>query len=237
MTTVDFRTPVLDGYGIRPGYQARAVPEYFVDEVDPDIVFQPDVYLAAASVARALGARTIIDVGCGAAQKLVTLHPEFAIIGIDYGANLDGCRARYPWGDWRHHDLEEEVPLPLSDGELEGAVLVSSDVIEHLVRPELLVRKLRLALGAARGLLISTPERERTFGPGQMGPPPNRAHVREWTQSELAAFLESEGLEHGDMLLTRSHDRDETLATSLAILVPGPQEAELLRGAGLRSES
>ena len=101
------------------------------------------------------------------------------------------------------------------------------------MRPELLVRKLAIALQTARAVVISTPERERTWGDLQMGPPPNVAHVREWTLGELAAFLESEGLEHGDMMLTRSNDRENQLATSLAVLVKTEDEAEIVRNAGL----
>ena len=233
MSLLDFSAPAIAGHGIRAGYVARAAPRYFLD-AEPGVVWQPDVYAATACAAHALGARRIIDVGCGSAKKLVPLRDEFTLIGIDHGANLDGCRARYPWGDWRHHDLEEAAPLPVSDDELDGAVLVSSDVIEHLMRPELLVRKLALALRhGARAVVISTPERERTWGAEQNGPPPNEAHVREWTLAELAAFLESEGLEHGDLLLTRSNDREHELATSLAVLVATESDAETVRAAGI----
>jgi SAM-dependent methyltransferase len=233
MTTVDLSAAPIPGYGIHADYTSRARPEYYVDS-DEGIVWQPDVYTTAAAIARTLGAKRIIDVGCGSAAKLVPLHPALEIVGIDYGANLDGCRARYPWASWRHHDLEEETPLPVSDEELQDAVLISSDVIEHLVRPELLVRKLAMGLRAgARAVIISTPERERTWGPLQLGPPPNVAHVREWTQGELAAFLESEGFEHGDMLLTRSNDRENLMATILAVLVGADADAEALRAAGI----
>jgi hypothetical protein len=57
--------------------------------------------------------------------------------------------------------------------------------------------------------------------------------VREWTLDELGTFLESEGLGHGDMLLTRSNDDDDKLATSLAVLVSEEREAEIVRAAGL----
>jgi hypothetical protein len=231
--SVAFAEPALARYGICAGYDPRPAPEYFVDLVDSHIVYQPDVYTAAARVARALGATRIVDIGAGSAEKLVPMRDEFELIGIDFGANLDHCRNRYPWGDWRHHDLEEEVPLPLSSDELHGAVLVASDVIEHLIRPELLVRKLAAALHEARAVVLSTPDRDATYGEPQLGPPRNPAHVREWTLDELGAFLESEGLSHGDMLLTRSNDDDNKLATILAVLVSEPQEAELIRASHL----
>lgn len=231
MQTLDFSAPAIPGYGIRPGYVARDEPEYFLDLVDCDIVYQPDVYLTAAHVARTLSATRIVDIGSGSGEKLVELHPEFELMGIDFGANLDGCRARYPWGEWRHHDLEEEVDLPVSGDELEGAVIVASDVIEHLKRPELLLRKLALSLRHARAVIISTPERDATYGAVQLGPPRNPAHVREWTQHELGTFLESEGLRYGDVGLTRSNDADDLLATTLAVLVGDDEDAQRLRAA------
>lgn len=231
--SVDFRAPALPRHGIRFGYEARPEPEYFLDFVASDVVYQPDVYTATARVARALNATRIIDIGAGSAEKLVPLRDEFELIGIDFGANLEGCRERYPWGDWRHHDLEEEVPLPVTSDELDGAVLIASDVIEHLIRPELLLRKLAAGLQDARAVVISTPERDATYGELQLGPPRNPAHVREWTLDELGTFLESEGLGHGDMLLTRSNDDDDKLATSLAVLVSEEHEAEIVRAAGL----
>ena len=232
--TVNLTSPPLEEYGIRPGYQPRTgPPEYFVDVVGSTMVWQPDVYTATANAARALGARRIIDVGCGNAAKLVALRGDFDLVGIDYGENLAGCRARYPWGDWREHDLESHEPLPLDDDELGDAVLVSSDVIEHLIRPELLVRKLARALASARAVVLSTPERVQTWGPDHLGPPPNPAHVREWTLAELAGFLESEGLHHGDMMLTRSNDATDALATILGVLVPSEQDAEIIASATL----
>ncbi len=229
---MDAARPPIERHGIRPGYRPRpAPPDYFVDAVESTTVWQPDVYATTARVARALGARRIVDVGCGNARKLLPLGEDFALVGIDHGANLASCRERHPWADWREHDLESHDLLPLAADELRGAVLVSSDVIEHLVRPELLVRKLAAALAVAEAVVLSTPERERTWGAAHDGPPPNPAHVREWTLTELAAFLESEGLEHGELGLTRSNDVANELATILAVLVPDEERVDAVRGA------
>ncbi len=223
---MDALRPPIEHHGIRASYRPRSgPPEYFVDAVESTTVWQPDVYATAAHVARAVGARRIVDVGCGNGHKLLPLAPELAVIGIDHGANLASCRERHPDADWRDHDLESVDPLPVAEDELRDAVLVSSDVIEHLVRPERLVRKLADALAVARAVVLSTPERERTWGAAHDGPPPNPAHVREWTVTELAAFLESEGLEHGELGLTRSNDATHELATILAVLVPDEERA------------
>lgn len=206
---------------IREGYISRSMPDYFVD-IDPEtgLICQPDVYVDAARVARILGATRIVDVGCGNGFKLVELHPEFELVGIDFGANLETCRRGYPFGTWLEHDLDVESPLPLTDAQLRGSVIVCSDVVEHLVRPELLLRALNRALEHVEAVVVSTPERELTWGVEHNGPPPNPHHVREWSASEFAAFLESEGLDTGDITLTRNNNQHNQLNNILALLYP-----------------
>jgi SAM-dependent methyltransferase len=220
--------PARVDYCIKDGYVERAAPDYFVD-IDPEtgLICQPDVYIDASRIGEALGATRMIDIGCGNGFKLNELHPRYEIIGIDFGENLDTCRADYPHGEWRHHDLETEDPLPVSDEELAGAIVICSDVVEHLVRPELLLRKLKYALQYADAVLISTPERELTWGPDHFGPPPNPHHVREWSAEEFAAFLESEDLDLGDVGLTRNNNQHNELNNILAVLYP--DEARMQR--------
>jgi hypothetical protein len=118
-------------YFLPRGYTSRTTPEYFVDE-NLNAVWQPDVYPEAAALARRLGAETIVDVGCGTAGKLVALHPEFQVVGIDYGTNIQLCRARYDFGRWIEADFDRDPTLGYDD--LSGAVLVCADVIERVGR-------------------------------------------------------------------------------------------------------
>jgi len=209
-------------YAIKAGYRHRSAPEYFVDLIEErdGVVWQPDVYPAAARVARALGATRIIDIGPGSGHKLARLHPEFEVVGLDFGPNLQQCAERFPFGTWREHDLDADTPLPLTPHELGGAVVVCADVIEHLVRPELLLDALRAALEHAEAVVLSTPERDGTRGADHMGPPPHFCHVREWSLDELGELLGRWGFEHGDLGLTRSNDRSDDQDTILAVLFP-----------------
>lgn len=223
-----------DTYCIRQGYEHRPVPEYFVDiDADTGIICQPDVYRDAALLAHQLEATTIIDVGCGNGFKLNELSKRFQIIGVDLdGPNLETCQTRYPHATWLAHDLDTDDPLPLTDDQLAGAIIINADVIEHLVRPEKLVKKLADALtrGAA-AVLMSTPERELTWGSTHNGPPPNVCHTREWTIYELSAFLEREGLEFGSLGLTRNNNFHNQMNTILAVLVADEATAERVFGA------
>lgn len=202
------------------GYQHRCEPEYFVDSlvVTDGVTWQPDVYAHAAQLARELGCTTIIDVGCGQARKLTALSPEFRIIGIDYGTNIQHCREMYPIGTWLETDLERYELLPIPDAVVEKAVVVCSDVIEHLVDPRPLLSTLQDLLHFAPAAIITSPDRVRTHGVQHLGPPPNPAHTREWTAEELATLCRRAGLTVGSVLHTRSNDAVPDLSTLLLVL-------------------
>ena len=230
-----------DTYSIRPDYVARDRPDYYHDlEAGPDdddgVVWQPDVYTHARDVARVLGARRVVDVGCGSGKKLVALAREgFDVVGVDYGANIAACRQAHSVGRWVEFDLSDrEGWIPLAPEDWAGAVVVSSDVIEHLAEPEHLVRQLARGLAHAAALVVSTPDRVRTYGPDHLGPPPNPAHVREWESAEFAAFLRSQGFEHVDVELTRSSTASWDLMTILARVYPDAGTAGKVRAAGLK---
>jgi SAM-dependent methyltransferase len=213
-------------YCLPQGYQARLEPDYFADG-DYEGVWQPDVYPEAAALAKGLGARKIIDVGCGTGQKLASLHPDFEIIGIDYGSNIETCRQRYDFGTWLEVDLDQGDSLNIS--EFRESVLICADVIEHLVYPEKLLRLLSNALDRGAGaIVLSTPDRDLINTPGNLGPPPNPAHVREWTSGELERFMAASGL-LGRFGRTRTNDVLPALRTILAI-IPGrsPQQREIV---------
>jgi 2-polyprenyl-3-methyl-5-hydroxy-6-metoxy-1,4-benzoquinol methylase len=195
-----------DGYGLAGEYRSREAPEYYVDTPQVNrlgmrIYAQPDVYSTAARVARELGGRQIIDVGCGDGAKLSQLHPEFEVVGVDFGRNIEECRRKYPFGTWIEQDLDR--PDPIAVEPREGAVVISADVIEHLVDPDKLLSQLRALLDKAGAVVISTPDRERWRGPEDVGPPVNPAHVREWTAVEFARYLKSRGFERGSVGYTR----------------------------------
>ena len=174
-------------------------------------VWQPDVYGEAAAIARDAGIGTIIDVGCGAARKLLALGDEFRLIGMDRPEIVEQIAVP---GEWVGVDLEQPDGLPPFDGR---AVYVCSDVIEHLVHPEHLVRDLGTRTSNGSIVVLSTPDRPRTRGARHMGPSPNRGHVQEWALGELHNWLRSEGWPIIRATYTRSNDHEEAKATCLVV--------------------
>ncbi len=212
---------MVNNYFIKPDYRIREVPIYFDDVATSradDAVWQPDVYPFAAYLARRFRCSYIIDIGCGSAQKLVKLHPEFQVIGLDFKDSIKYCGQEFPFGQWIEWNLDEQGVIPIQSDVLSNAVIISADVIEHLMHPEFLLENLRACLNYAPVALLSTPERELTRGRKDVGPPMNLSHVREWNQSELESLLRSYDLHIEFMGLTRSNDKDWGRWTSLAVL-------------------
>lgn len=174
-------------YCLPDGYVSQK-PAVYVE--GDDRVWQPDVYPFAAKIARLEGATKLVDFGCSTAGKLVEFADEFDVTGIDLPATLPTSAV----GTWIAQDLDSESKLPLGKNDFENSVLICSDVIEHMDRPERLVAKLKGALRWASCLVLSTPDRTRTRGADDMGPPANHCHAREWDADELVEWLETEDL-------------------------------------------
>jgi 2-polyprenyl-3-methyl-5-hydroxy-6-metoxy-1,4-benzoquinol methylase len=208
-------------YGIKPGYRHRKQRSYFEDVQGP-VVYQPDVYRLAAHLGALGSARYLVDLGCGRAHKLLEVTAATAMqpVGIDFGDNLRHCRATRPDATWIEADLERPDVSLVGQDILGDAIVVCSDVIEHLEDPDGLVRLLREWMRAARICVLTTPERDLLHGPRHRGPPRNPHHLREWNAAELAGYLSGSGLNVLHVGLTRSSNAAPDMRTSLAIIGP-----------------
>lgn len=171
---------LTNNFHIKDTYQIRPEPAY-CDDTYIDRLYQPDVY----ALARSYGA-PIIDVGCGQGHHYADHVGK--VTGIDYGANLEACRQRFPQHTWIEHDLETGLP-PLHHSKIKNAVVICADVIEHLVDPTAVLEGLAKWAKWAKAIIISTPDRIRVYGHDHDGPPNNPGHVREWTEAEFLALL------------------------------------------------
>lgn len=200
MTTSDFY--------IKPGYRENVKP-VTVDSISGDhywnnsrialsSCYQYPVYKYAVQLIKDKEFKRIIDVGCGLAPKLAWIHkqlPHTEVLGIDQIGAIEYCRNKYNFGTWIVDDIEN----PKRDYEFPpGDLVISSDVIEHLLNPDTLLEYLREIMNPHGYILLSTPERDLMRGIDCMYSP-NPNHIREWNYQELSNYLENRGfkiLEH-----------------------------------------
>ncbi|MBX9933753.1 MAG: glycosyltransferase [Methylobacterium sp.] len=198
----------------------RLFNDTFVDDLDGEAVWQPDVYNEAIVLSERLRLSNIIDLGCGNGDKLIALKRDrsFKVIGVDFNGSLDVAKSRYPEYEWLNADFLNLDNLHVLEERLKDylpAVIILSDVIEHLpdVRPILnLIRNL-IAFDPNSYVLISTPDRERQNYEDTTDVPGNSAHIREWTLRELVQLVSNAGLEVSRAGWTRCNQWDEFFTT------------------------
>lgn len=125
-------------------------------------------------------------------------------LGLDLEPTVSRLRRSYPDRDWRVCDFDS--PVESAD------MVICADVIEHLPNPDRLMRF--LAGIRTKALFVSTPERLLRYGLDHDGPPPNRAHCREWTTAELRQYL-ARWFRVDDISIT-----NRAQATQMALLRP-----------------
>jgi SAM-dependent methyltransferase len=215
-------------YFLPEGYMQGKHAQYFLDDASDGVVWQPDVYPLIADIASRQGRDVIIDVGCGRAGKLVPMaaaHPEWHYIGIDHGENLAWCATHLTFGHWIDADLEKAQELPIAASTLARAVVVCSDVLEHLLRPDNAVDFIKTMLRSGAGpAVFSTPAREERAGLMHLGPPSNPSHVREWASTEFETFFRAGNLVIEESSLTRSDYHGGGLTTQLVVARLAAQE-------------
>jgi SAM-dependent methyltransferase len=171
-------------YEIAPGYSHRVSGAYFDDTGNTD-GWQKEVYEAARDIMSTNKLRTIYDVGCGSAYKLIHILGEYDTTGIDLPQTIDVIKARYPDRKWLSASFDN-ASLPKSD------LVICSDVIEHVDDPDALMRF--IVNCAKEWIVISTPDRNLMYGYRPLnkfyyGPPRNPTHIREWTMPEFRRYI------------------------------------------------
>ncbi|WP_288842463.1 methyltransferase domain-containing protein [uncultured Deefgea sp.] len=176
-------------YCLKKDYRSNYLPEYYEDETPLGLVYQPDVYRFAEHLATTSGAEIIIDIGSGNGEKLEPfVKKNFSILCFDIGSNIERLKSRFESIEVFPVDLEMGLPdLPIEI--LSRAIVICSDVIEHIKEPHCLLLSLSKWSSIAKFVCISTPDRDRARGLDDIGPPLNRAHVREWSLAEFHQLL------------------------------------------------
>ncbi|HDS84039.1 MAG TPA: methyltransferase domain-containing protein [Phycisphaerales bacterium] len=172
---------MMKNYCIRPDYISRNQAT-FKDMCSRSSGYQRKVYEIARYIAVKQNLRTVVDFGCGGAQKLLEFFPEFQIIGVDLEPTVSQLRDRYPQYHWLTPDQTSEINS--------ADLVICADVIEHVIDPDEVIE----AIGQMnpRFAVFSTPDREylvKHCHHKQTGPPQSIYHVREWTFEEFYNYM------------------------------------------------
>lgn len=169
-------------YCIHKAYRHRIHNVHFNDIENTD-EWQKEVYQYAKNLAKENSYNSIIDIGCGSGYKLLRHFGEYpTTIGIDVGNTYEFLKKKYPHKIWL--DANE-----LDYSQLEADLVISSDVIEHLLDPVSHLSNIKKIKGV-KSIIISTPD--RLLLDNKYGPPRNETHIREWTGTEFRRFIESQ---------------------------------------------
>ena len=206
------------------GYvENRNVPRFDDLEIADDVrIWQPDVYDMAKRIATASKA-LIVDVGCGSGRKIKD-YPAEKIVGLDLSKHIAHCSKETPEALWITCDLENihpMIPRLISS----RAVVICSDVVEHLENPNSLLKFLAFCSTRAMATIVSTPDREIVRGLDDLGPPANAHHVREWSLIEFMTLLRSYSFNISLAGHTREHNETESYGT---ITVASVRSEELI---------
>ena len=165
-------------YYIKENYTARLDNKDFDDTKLTD-EWQKEVYEYAKKIAEENNFKTILDIGTGSGYKLIKHFDNYNTLGIDIPKTVSFLKEKYPTKSWS----DQFVPVTGYD------LIISSDVIEHLPDPDIL---LDLIIQCDPKLIVlSTPERNLLCKIDHNGPPFNKAHVREWTMVEFYNYISS----------------------------------------------
>lgn len=186
--TSQLHTGGPETYYLPASYSPRAEESYFNDTASAD-EFQREVYQLARRFADREGLRSVCDVGCGSAYKLVRNFAGLDLIGIDVADTVAWLKRKYPRGTW----VAEGLDRP---SRVRSELVIASDIIEHLAQPNLLLNY--IASIGPRLIVLSTPDRHLLLDGRHDGPPSNPHHIREWGFLEFHRYIADhfEILEH-----------------------------------------
>lgn len=181
-SSIHVRDDQVDKYCIKRFYTSRESYFHYDDSQEED-KWQLEIYLYAYHMMKKHGLSTVLDVGCGSGYKLVKYLGDFNTIGSELNVNLKMLKNRYPERRWVESSFD-------TSNLIETDLIICSDVIEHLVDPDLLLRWLMRQ--NSKYIILSTPDRDLVYETGAIGrdgPPNNPAHVREWNFEEFYNYI------------------------------------------------
>lgn len=170
-----------ENYFIHAGYRSRTNPPALDDTANAG-QWQHEVYRFARELADGNDLKTVCDIGCGSAYKLMRFFRNRETVGLDIPETCAVLSARYPDRKWLACDFSNPPRISAD-------LVIAADVIEHLPEPDPLLDLIERI--APRYIVLSTLDRDLLRVGTHDGPPRNPWHVREWNFTELHHYVRS----------------------------------------------
>lgn len=127
--------------------------------------------------------KSVLDIGCGSAYKLLKYLGQYDTLGIEVSPMYEWLLEKYPDRRWMKSDFN--TPEKFS-----ADLVICADVIEHLEDPDELLAFINRI--HCKNVILSTPSRDLLYhfwNRGYWGPPKNKHHIREWSASEFREYV------------------------------------------------
>ncbi|MDQ3671226.1 MAG: methyltransferase domain-containing protein [Actinomycetota bacterium] len=168
-------TDVTPSDHLRDVYERRGGEEY-AEPVVPDPALDRKFEVLTQEIGRLLPAESFLDAGCGDGRYLAALAllgpPPERIVGVDIAESILGTARRATAAAAAGYEPElvraNLERLPLGDGEFD--VVVSVQVLEHLIDPGAGLKELARVLRPGGTLLLSTDNRRNLITRTLNGP-------------------------------------------------------------------
>jgi len=187
-------------YFIKKGYIPNKIPENVnIQEWEglklsqKTYYYQYYTYLICRKLTKKFKLKSILDVGCRDANKLMKLI--YPICNEVYGVDkekyfIDLCKKKYKNPNFFVDDVEN----PKLKINKKFELIICSDIIEHLINPDKLIDYVKKYANINSIVVVSTPERDLRYGKS-CNKPNLEGHIREWNSTEFKNYLENMGFE------------------------------------------
>jgi glycosyltransferase involved in cell wall biosynthesis len=197
---------------------------------EPRIESQPDVYPFAAYLGERFECTHVLVAGKPTAKDLLQLYPQFEIIGIVPGADLQSYRNQYGFATW----LEENTnlvagTLSVPKDVLKRAVIVCND-LDQFVAPASLLRNLKTCLDYAPACILTT-TKSGLDRLGRKGFAATPTRPGRWDLLELEEVLRAEGFNLEFLGWTASDNVNYEKKTALAVITSNAIGKQIRQGA------
>ena len=171
-------------YFLPEGYIQRLDNEFFddihfKDRYPDEPEYQMEVYQIARTIYDKYSCKSVADIGCGSAEKLLRLFGDADTLGVDVGDTVPALMEKYPNRRWESCEIYDFFAPPQAD------LVICADTLEHIPDPDDMMSLIKEF--CPQVIVFSTPD--RSLRADQSSPPRNRSHCREWSFQEFRAYV------------------------------------------------